>query len=76
MKTNAARVSCRSSYPFLYAASDSLPAFRSGDSVSLARGTSNTLEKGLSGTYAVPSSAAIAEKVQQLSLRSAKHALF
>ena len=42
---------------------------RSGDSGNLARGVSNTLEKGLSGTYAVPSSATIAEKVQQLSLR-------
>ena len=46
-----------------------LLARRSGDSGNLARGISNTLEKGLSGTYAVPSSAAIAEKVQQLSLR-------
>ncbi len=33
------------------------------------KGASGSLEKGLSGTYDVPTGAAIAEKVHQLSLR-------
>ena len=35
----------------------------------LGKGAACSLEKGLSGTYDVPSGAAIAEKVHQLSLR-------
>ena len=35
----------------------------------LGKGAASSLEKGLSGTYDVPSGAAIAEKVHQLSLR-------
>ena len=42
---------------------------RSADKAMLGRGVSGNLEKGLSGTYDVPSGAAIAEKVHQLSLR-------
>ena len=42
---------------------------RSADKSMLVKGAAGSLEKGLSGTYDVPSGAAIAEKVQQLSLR-------
>ncbi|KAL0042808.1 hypothetical protein WJX79_000565 [Trebouxia sp. C0005] len=40
----------------------------------LGKGAAGSLEKGLSGTYDVPSGAAIAEKVHQLSLRRKKPA--
>ncbi|KAL0023136.1 hypothetical protein WJX77_005599 [Trebouxia sp. C0004] len=47
---------------------------RSADKSMLGKGASGSLEKGLSGTYDVPSGAAIAEKVHQLSLRRKKPA--